>query len=66
MVFLVKIECPCCQKAAHARTVEGMWHCESCWNAHHNGKRDNDWLDKEQFMKQHEGLVKRFEATFQK
>lgn len=27
--------CPCCANVLH--------HCESCWDEHHNGKRDNDY-----------------------
>jgi hypothetical protein len=27
---------PCC--------VAFAWHCESCWDAHHNGQRDHDFI----------------------
>lgn len=29
-------KCPCCKSFLH--------HCEHCWNKHHNGLRDNDYI----------------------
>ena len=29
-------ECPCCKLRVH--------HCKSCWDKHHNGVRDNDYI----------------------
>lgn len=50
MGFLAQDECRCCQK--FAKTGDA-WHCEECWNAHHNGLRDHDWLDKKEFEAKH-------------
>ena len=33
--------------------VEDMWHDEHSWCLYHNGNRDNDWLDYDEYMKQH-------------
>ena len=46
MPFIVKQECRCCQK--RARTGD-MWHCEDCWNKHHHGLRDKDWIPEKEF-----------------
>jgi len=36
-----------------------MWHCKSCWWEHHNGKRDLDWLTREQFDELHKKTCKK-------
>lgn len=33
-----------------------MHHCKSCWDNHHNGLRDLDWLSKEEYDKTYENL----------
>ena len=60
MVFLMTSECRCCQKTA--RTWD-LWHCEDCWDRHHNGLRDNDWQNKEEFEKTHSSMIKKM-VTF--
>ncbi len=37
MVFMIQPEeCPCCRDA--------LWHCEKCWDMHHHGLRDRDYI----------------------
>jgi hypothetical protein len=52
MIVYVDGGCRCCDKAM--RTGD-MWHCEYCWNEHHNGRRDKDFLTREEYEKLHEG-----------
>lgn len=52
MVFLAKRGCHCCQRAF---ATGDMWHCKNDWNEHHNGLKDNDWLNKDEFIRQHGG-----------
>ena len=26
------------------------WHCENCWDEHHNGLKDKDWIDLEEWI----------------
>lgn len=46
MAMLIKEECRCCQKMMKSGD---MWHCETCWNNHHNGMKDNDFLPEKEF-----------------
>jgi hypothetical protein len=65
-MFCPTNECHCCQKwrkwwieqdkeffLTRNFPPEWNWHCEDCWNKHHNGLRDNDWLDLESFKERH-------------
>ena len=29
------VVCPCCR--------DHLWHCENCWNVHHNGEKHKDY-----------------------
>lgn len=51
-MFLMRMDCKCCQKAA--RNFD-LHHCKDCWNKFHHGKRDNDWISKEEFIKRDRG-----------
>ena len=53
MCFLMQQECNCCSKGVK---TGDMHHCKDCWNKHHNGERDNDWISKEEYEKTHENL----------
>ena len=61
MTIIADINCMCCHNAAFAnyenmtakQLIEVMWHCEYCWDKYHNGERDKDWLDKDEYMKVH-------------
>lgn len=35
MVFGMTPRCPCCRDL--------LWHCEKCWDEHHNGKKHQDY-----------------------
>jgi len=50
MPSLIIPECPCCQKFMKAGD---HWHCKWCWDRYHNGRRDNDWLPREELEKRH-------------
>lgn len=52
MVFLVTRDCYCCVKMVSDFKIDDNWHCEWCWNKHHNGLRDKDWLDRKEFEQQ--------------
>lgn len=58
MVFLMTSECHCCQKAAR---TWNLWHCEYCWDNHHNGLRDKDWQNKEEFERTHDSMIEKME-----
>ena len=46
MAFIVSQECYCCMYPR-----EDGWHCEHCWDEHHNGRKDNDWMDLDEWIK---------------
>jgi len=41
MPMMMTRECPCC--------MDMLWHCEKCWNTHHNGKKDKDYVPPKHF-----------------
>lgn len=50
MCFIIQRECHCCQKMIN---TGDFFHCENCWNEHHNGLKHKDWEDEETFRKKH-------------
>jgi len=53
MVFIINQMCYCCM---HPR--DDFWHCEHCWDSFHNGIKDKDWLDYDEYVKS--GQAKRW------
>ncbi len=54
MVMMLNPNCNCCMKPRF-----DFFHCQPCWNAHHNGERDNDWLDADEYSKQQPSEVQK-------
>ena len=54
MCFVIQQECKCCQYFVNSGD---LFHCEDCWNKFHNGERDKDWLNEEEFKKKHGTLL---------
>lgn len=44
--MMANLNCLCCQNPR-----EDFWHCKDCWDKYHNGERDNDWLDLDEYRK---------------
>jgi hypothetical protein len=36
-----RVVCPCCKDTLH--------HCKRCWDEHHNGQRDKDYIEPKHF-----------------
>ena len=41
MPMMMTRECPCC--------MDMLWHCEKCWNKHHNGEKHKDYVPPKHF-----------------
>lgn len=52
MPIMITNDCPCCRNAINSKEAYETHHCEDCWNKYHNGLRDKDWLNKEDYLKQ--------------
>lgn len=50
MPFIALYCCPCCQKMVK---TGDPWHCQDCWDRYHNGERDMDWLNREEYDRKH-------------
>ena len=42
------MDCKCCQ---YMIKTGKSHHCRDCWDKHHQGKIDDDWLDEEEYYK---------------
>lgn len=72
-MFIVNQDCKCCQNFIHDMTIckqenwkQLLYHCEDCWNEHHNGLRDKDWENYDTYIKKrglNEGLQEKNQET---
>ena len=52
MPMIMGQDCPCCRKWI---ATGDMHHCQDCWEKHHNGIWDKDWLNREEWEKMQRG-----------